>query len=50
MNAKQQLINWVFMTLRKAAWAPLGSSAFMQLGSLLICMIDSRRWISQVIY
>jgi hypothetical protein len=24
MNRKQQLVNWIFMTFREAAWAPLG--------------------------
>lgn len=32
MNNKQQLINWVLVTSREAAWAPLGIICFYAIG------------------
>jgi hypothetical protein len=35
MNKKQQLINWIFVTFREAAWAPLGVVVFYAVGLAL---------------
>ena len=32
MNNKQQLVNWVMVTLREAAWAPLAIICFYAIG------------------
>jgi hypothetical protein len=32
MNNKQQLVNWIFVTFREAAWAPLGVICFYAVG------------------
>ena len=32
MNNKQRLVNWIFVTLREAAWAPLGVICFYAIG------------------
>jgi len=32
MNNKQRLVNWIFVTLREAAWAPLGVICIYAIG------------------
>jgi len=35
MNNKQQLVHWILITLREAAWAPLGIVSFYVIGLAL---------------